>query len=192
MDNVLSITDYGMCLFSLDVMRDFIKTEKVRTKKLLEHFQKNHNRYLAALRKGIWIPFLPIDSIEYIIKLNGYMTTFCDEWEQKIRYDGFNIEVKDTLWITSISQLISFDGTRFSGYETSYRTLDGKNWYSGFKFDVPSGRYLVSIEGYARKEKQDYPNPNYGFLFSLKKVDEFNGFKDPREDEVYKFDIANM
>lgn len=35
------------------------------------------------------------------------------------------------------------------------------------------------------------PNPNYGFLFSLTKVDEFDGFKNPRE-EIYDFNVAHI
>ncbi|EEG94507.1 hypothetical protein ROSEINA2194_01635 [Roseburia inulinivorans DSM 16841] len=42
-----------------------------------------------------------------------------------------------------------------------------------------------------RKEKKGFPNPNSGFLFSLVKVDEFSGFKNPRED-IYNFNVTNM
>lgn len=55
-----------------------------------------------------------------------------------------------------------------------------------------SGKYLVSIKGFVRKQKLDFPNPNYGFLFSLVAVDEFESFNDPREDEIYYFNVANM
>ena len=40
-------------------------------------------------------------------------------------------------------------------------------------------------------EKKGFPNPNSGFLFSLVKVDEFSGFKNPRED-IYNFNVTNM
>jgi len=48
------------------------------------------------------------------------------------------------------------------------------------------------MRGYERKDKQDYPNPNYGFSFLLERVSEFDDFKDPREDETYNFNIANL
>jgi hypothetical protein len=68
---------------------------------------------------------------------------------------------------------------------------DGDIQYSDFKYDVPAGKYLLSVKGFLRKEKKGFPNPNSGFLFSLVKVDEFSGFKNPRED-IYNFNVTNM
>lgn len=193
MDRILTVSSYGICLFSLDVLEDFFKKEKVRSKKLLKNFQDNHNRYLTLLTEGIWIPFLPIDSIKYVIKLDNYNQSFDDEWEEKLVYHDFNIEVKDTLWIASIGLFYEFDKNKFIGNnEVSYQTLDGITLNSGFRYNVSSGKYSVSIKGYARKNKLDYPNANYGFLFSLVKVNEFEGFNDPREDERYNFNVADM
>lgn len=193
MDRILDTGSYGICLFSIDVLQDFLKKEKVRTKKFLKNFQDNHNRYLASLKNGIWVPFLPINSIEYIIKLENCNQSFDDEWEEKFVYHDFNIEVKDSLWIADIGSFYEFDKNEFLGNdEVSYETLDGKTLYSGFRYSVSSGKYSVSIKGYARKKKLDYPNSNFGFLFSLKKVNEFEGFNDPREDERYNFNVAKI
>ena len=63
--------------------------------------------------------------------------------------------------------------------------------YSDFKYDVPSGQYLLSIKGYARKQTLEYPNSNQGYLFSLVKVGEYDGFKNPRE-EIYDFNIRHL
>lgn len=73
----------------------------------------------------------------------------------------------------------------------SFKTGDGDIQYSDFKYDVPAGKYLLSVKGFLRKEKKGFPNPNSGFLFSLVKVDEFSGFKNPRED-IYNFNVTNM
>ena len=206
MDKILSTASYGICVFSLEVLQKFLKKEKVRSKKLLENFQKNKDRYLALQKEGVWVPFPQINSIEYVIKLDGYDEPFNDEWEQKMEYGGFNIEIRDALWISDIGSFYTFNANDYSGnegtYQTaygimhyiskneiSYRTLDGNILYSGFRYDVPSGKYLLSIKGYARK--QPVEDPNYGFLFSLIKVNEFDGFKNPRE-EIYDFNVANM
>lgn len=37
----------------------------------------------------------------------------------------------------------------------------------------------------------DKADVKYGFLFGLTKVDEFDGFKNPRE-EIYDFNVAHM
>ena len=58
--------------------------------------------------------------------------------------------------------------------------------------NVPAGKYLLSIKGYVRKEKQKYPVPNCGFYLSLTKVEAFEGFKNPRETDEYDFNIGSM
>lgn len=192
MDKILSVADYGICLFSLTVLEEFLKKEKVRSKKLLINFQKNHDRYLRMLESGIWLPFLPIDSVRYLIKIEGYEPSFDNKWEQKMEYGGFNITIKDSIWVTSLSNFNIFDKNDYMEKSVSYKTLDGVTCYSGYRYDIPSGNYLVSIKGYARKQRLEYPNPNYGFSFSLIKVNEFKDFHDPREDEIYNFNVANM
>ena len=47
MDRILSTYSYGICLFSMEVLQDFLKKEKIRSKKLLHKFQKDKKLYLA-------------------------------------------------------------------------------------------------------------------------------------------------
>lgn len=206
MDKILDTGSYGICVFSLKVLQDFLKKKRVRSKKLLNKFQKDKEFYLDAQKEGIWIPFAEINSIGYVIKLEGSDAPFDDAWEQRMEYDGFNIEIKDSLWISDIGSFYTFDENEYSGnegtYKTpygiqcfysatdkSYQTLDGNRLYSGFKYEVPSGKYLLSVKGYARKQALERPNSNFGFFFSLVRVDAFEGYKNPRED-IYDFNVA--
>lgn len=43
MDRILSTYSYGICLFSMEVLQDFLKKEKIRSKKLLHKFQRIKN-----------------------------------------------------------------------------------------------------------------------------------------------------
>lgn len=206
MDKILSTGSYGICVFSLEVLQDFLKKKRVRTKKLLEKFQKNKDFYLDAQKEGIWIPFAGINSIDYVIKLEGNDVPFDDAWEERMEYDGFNIEIKDSLWISDIGSFYTFQEEEYSGKEgtyktpygimcfysgtdNSYQTLDGNRLYSSFKYEVPSGKYLLSVKGYARKQALERPNSNFGFFFSLVRVEAFEGYKNPRED-TYDFNVA--
>ena len=47
MDRILSTYSYGICLFSMEVLQDFLKKEKIRSKKLLHKFQKDKKLYFA-------------------------------------------------------------------------------------------------------------------------------------------------
>lgn len=40
MNNVINITNYGIALFSPMVLQDYLKKEKIRSKKLLSKFEK--------------------------------------------------------------------------------------------------------------------------------------------------------
>ena len=191
MDKILSTYNYGICLFSVDALQEFLKKEKIRTKKLLAFFQKNNDKFLASQKAGVWVPISQINSGQYLIKLDGYDLPFDAEWELKMEYVGFNIKIENDLWISDIGSFLMFDKSEFCGKEISFKTGDGDIRYSDFKYDVPSGKYLLSSRGYARKQLLDFPNPNNGFLFSLTKVDEFEGFKNPRE-EIYNFNVAHM
>lgn len=191
MDKILSTYNHGICLFSVNVLHDFLKREKIRSKKVLEFFQKDENRYLTSQKEGIWIPIPQIDSGEYVIKLEGCDVSFDGEWEQKMEYEGFNIDVRDGFWISDIGSLLKFDVSEFCGTERTFEDGDGTLLYSDIKYNIPCGKYLVKIRGYVRKQLLDFPNSNYGYLFSLTKIEEFNGYKNPRE-EQYDFNVANM
>lgn len=210
MDKILNAGDYGVCLFSLEMLQDFLKRKRVRTKKLLDKFQKNKELYLDMLREGIWVPFVPINMANYVIKLEGQDDPFDEEWEKKLEYGGFNLKIKDAFWISALSSFEDFKPEEYAGGKGSYATwLDGKRYYNAneryyeyemqgernytdVKYAVPSGKYLLSIKGYAYKELLKYPEPSYGFSFALEKVEEFDGFNDPREDDVYYFNVADM
>ncbi|MEZ2661045.1 hypothetical protein [Aneurinibacillus aneurinilyticus] len=52
--------------------------------------------------------------------------------------------------------------------------------------------FWITIKGYARKKKVDYPNANFEFLYALGKVNEFEGFNNPQEDEKYDLNVTKM
>lgn len=211
MDRTINAVGYGICLFSANTLEDFLRREKIRKKKLLSLLQKDKELYLATQKEGILVPLVQINSYNYAVKLAGQDEPFDAQWEQKIDYDGFNLEIKDGLWVTAISQLEPFVPTEYhvekeelytaafgqeccrTPWERWYKTLDGLyTSYTAVKYDVPAGKYLLSIKGYVQKEKADYPTPNCGFYFSLTKTEVFEGFKNPRESDDYDFNIGSM
>ena len=200
MDKTLTAFGYGMCIFSMDVLLDFLKTEKIRTKKIVQYLQNEPEIYLKAIENGIWLPFVGINHEKYCISLGDVAPSFEKGWEEKFAHKEFNITVKDALWITNISSFHPFDKTKYiDTYEVSYQNealVKNKfktiTSFSGFKFDVPTGKYKVTVKGYRKKKRLAFPNANYAFSFSLRRVDEFDSFCNPREDELYDFNVANM
>lgn len=191
MDKILSTYNHGVCLFSVNVLYDFLKKEKIKSKKILEVFQKDKNRYLLSLEEGVWIPLAQIDSGEYVIKLEGFDEPFGDEWEQRMEYDGFNLDVSDGIWVSDIGSLLMFESNEFCCTERIFEDGDGTLLHSDFKYNIPSGKYIVKIKGFIRKELLEFPHSNFGYLFSFFKVDEFNGYSNPRE-EQYNFNLADI
>ena len=73
----------------------------------------------------------------------------------------------------------------------SLRQRGGIQLTSALKFPLEKGKYLVSIQGYKRKEELNSPNSNSGFLFSFTKVEDFENVNDPRDDDKYLFNEIN-
>ncbi|MDE7271545.1 MAG: hypothetical protein K2N95_00550 [Lachnospiraceae bacterium] len=194
MDRVLGAYGYGIALFSLPVLQDFLKTEKIRSKKLLTKLQKDKELYLKTQKQGILFPIVQIDAGGYIVKLAGFDEPFDEDWELKLAYDGFNIDIRESLCISDLEPLDFYNADSFDKYENSSQTMDGKTYYNSFKYDMPSGKYLITVKGYARKSATGHTSsskyPEYGFFFSLTRVEIFDGFKNPRESELYEFNIA--
>jgi hypothetical protein len=189
----LDVSSYGIYLLSIDKLSHFLKENKVKSKKVLEFFQKNHDLYLKSLDEGVWIPVLPINSIEYILKISNEGDEFSQEWENIFTHNGFNIDIVDNgVWIGSSGGLQNFDIESFAqsnGEYLSYKTLDGMTLYKSFRFNVDNGKYLVNISGFKRRHELEYPEANRGYLFEFVKIDKFEGYQDPREDDKYKFRI---
>ncbi|MFQ7238065.1 MAG: hypothetical protein ACLRP8_03205 [Roseburia intestinalis] len=142
-------------------------------------------------KEGIWFPISKINSGQHLIKLEGYDNTFNDEWEQKFEIEGFNLKIEGGLWISDIGSFYTFNEGEFCGEAISFKTGMVTYNIQILNMMFSPGKYLLSVKGFLRKEKKGFPNPNSGFLFSLVKVDEFSGFKNPRED-IYNFNVTNM
>lgn len=206
MDKIIGTYSYGLCAFSINTMTEFLMNKKIRSKKVLELFQKKKDFYLDSVKEGIWMPVPSINSGQYVLKIEGYDDSFSNEWTQVLSYDGFNIDIKNGLWISDIGLLLGFNKNEFEGegrevispYGTVdyfsdkviwHKDLDGNVSYSAYWYDIPEGKYLLTVTGFARKEIIDKRAVNYGFQFGLKKADEFTGYKNPRE-EGYEFNVG--
>lgn len=206
MSKVIGTYDYGFCVFSLDKMVEFLAAKKIRSKKVLNLLQKKKDLYLETIEGGVWMPIPSINSGKYVIAVEGYDDSFDEEWIQVLSHDGFNLDVKNGLWVADIGSFLDFDKTEYEGdgrEETSaygtisyysskekwHKDLGGHISYSAYWYDVPDGKYLLTVTGYARKEIVDTKAANYGFEFKLRKVDGFTEAKNPRE-EKYEFNIG--
>ena len=192
LEKKITITDYGIYIMSIEKLLIFLKENKIKSKKILEVFQKNHDLYLKSLKEGVWIPIMSIESTKYIINENDIY--FNNDWEKQFKYENFNLDLSDnTFWVGSFGNLLNLNVEQFTNSTNdsiSYQTLDGITLYKSFKFKLESGKYLVNIIGYKRKNKLEYPEANYGYSFEFKKIQEFNGYMDPREDDKYLFNLS--
>lgn len=180
---IVDTGSYGICLFSLAKLKSFMKeVKRQRTKKILDLFQNEHELYLQSLQSGGWVPIAGIPSISYKINL-------ADEPKDNYQffYEGFNLEVfDDGLWICDIGLLLKLDERKFLDQtELSYLTYHDEKLVNGLWFPVKPGKYEVAIGGY---DENNMPC----FDFQLTAVNEFDGFKDPRETDSYKFQFDSL
>ncbi len=206
MDKVINTLSYGLGIFSVETMTEFLTEKKIRSKKVLDLLQKKKDLYLETIQQGIWMPIPSINSGKYVIKVEGYDDPFGDDWKQVLSYEGFNLDVRNGLWISAIDSLQEFDKTEYegdgreettpygfihyySGKEKWHKDPKGNISHTEYWYDVPKGKYLLTVTGFARKEIEDNRAANYGFQFKLIKVERFTEAKNPRE-ETYEFNIG--
>lgn len=195
MEKILDTSNYGICLFSLPVLQDFMKQKGIRENKLIPKLQRNRKLFIDSQKAGVWVPFVGIDSVAYDVRLEGQDEPFDEGWEEKLSYEGFNLEIQDSLCMADIGLLHPFEAADFSADEKHYQTRDGHTLYQQFQMKVPSGRYSLGIKGYARKGSNGHGlrggDAEFGYWFSLTKVDVFEGYQNPREDVLFDFNIGN-
>lgn len=194
MNRIIDVASYGLAVFSIESLSDFVTSKNLRINNVLSFFQNNFSDYLESLKNGVWTPILPIDSIEYEIKITNLNESFNNDWELKFTYGGFNLNIiNNSFWIISSGQLSNYNKIRYEENNViSYKTLDNEILNSGFKIDIDSGKYNLTICGYERKNEVQYPQVNYGYLFTLNKVDSFKSFNDPRDDDKYNFNLSDQ
>lgn len=194
MEKKIEVSENGIYLLSPETLISFLNRRKIRTWKVLEYFQKNHEDYLQSIKEGVWLPILPVDSIEYIIKVDNIAGRFNNDWVRVFHYSGFNLDVgnDNMFWVGSFGNLLKWSAEKFTDVEKdsiSYETLDHEILTSAVRFGLEKGKYLVSISGYKRTHLLNFPEVNFGYLFEFQKTKEFDRFQDPRKDEMFHFNI---
>lgn len=81
MEKIITPTSYGICVFSPNVLLDFLKAEGIKRKKILDYFENNPEHYLKLVSNGIWLPFAPINFGNYEIKMNSH-ESFSEKWKK--------------------------------------------------------------------------------------------------------------
>ena len=193
MNNQIDVSSYGILILSVEQFSSFQQEEKkTRVKKVLQLLQKELSLYKRSIQTGSWLPIPGINSISYEIKITNLGDSFNEEWEEKYTYSSFNLCVGEdnSIWIGSIGLLFDWNKDEFVGDAMTYYTLDGIQLTKALKFPLEKGKYLVTIQGYKRKNEQKSTDSNSGFLFSFTKVETFESTNDPREDR-YAFNQVN-
>ena len=188
---ILSVESYGIYVVCIASLKRFLEEKQIKCKNLLKVFQDNNDLYIDSLKEGVWIPILPIDSIDYEI-LIGHDDIIKDDWNEVFTYDGFNLNVEDdNVWIGSLGSLANFRVSLFKDPAQdclSYQTLDGQTLYKGFRIRLGKGKYRVAISGYKKRVMSE--STIYGYGFNFEPTDAFTSYNDPRDDAQYTFNMT--
>ena len=66
-----------------------------------------------------------------------------------------------------------------SDKEIWHITLNDYKIYHDVWCDIPAGKYLLTIRGYAKNGPVDMKEAKYGYQFELTEVEQFDGYKNP-------------
>lgn len=181
-NKIVRVTGYGLFCLSVNAFELFLRTHKIKSKKLNKFFDKEKNLLEKALQEGSWLPISKISSVRYLVDVNTKHKSFNDDWTEVLVVNDCNLHVGEdsAVWIGTLDMLDEWNAEEFNGKEViSYQTMDGKTLYKAFKFDLKSARYKISIKGYKKNEIVEYTDANYGFLFQPVEVDTLDGFTNP-------------
>jgi hypothetical protein len=171
-----------MFLYSPDVLAEFLKAEKCRSRKLCSYFDKNKDKFYKAIEKGIALPVYRICVYKYAIfvSVNEADPEVPDGWEQVYKYDDFFIQVGNSnklCWA-------SFDNFEYSKEPLEKRPPTECQMiphgpsgvelpvYGAVDVEIPQGYYYFDLVAYRRivpleetKEENYGRNYAYGYIF---------------------------
>ena len=188
LDKPISSSGYGIAVVSAQIFQELCKEHKIRSKKMLTYFDKNHNIFYDFIKKGALVPIPHIRAYYYqiFITINDNRTTY-EEWDFIPTEESFFLEVKDeALWVCSFEQMENWkykDLENCTTIETYYYlSYEGERYtaYGAAKYAIPNGKYKIKIIGLRSKkvEKDEKFRKGYAFLMQLEKVDNIPNIAD--------------
>ena len=188
LDKPISSSGYGIAVVSAQIFQELCKEHKIRSKKMLTYFDKNHNIFYDFIKKGALVPIPHIRAYYYqiFITINDNRTTY-EEWDFIPTEESFFLEVKDeALWVCSFEQMENWkykDLENCTTIETYYYlSYEGERYtaYGAAKYAIPNGKYKIKIIGLRSKKvkKEEKFRKGYAFLIQLEKVDNIPNIAD--------------
>ena len=188
LDKPISSSGYGIAVVSAQTFQELCKEHRIRSKKMLTYFDKNHNVFYDFIKKGALVPIPHIRAYYYqiFITINDNRTTY-EEWDFIPTEESFFLEVKDeALWVCSFEQMENWkykDLENCTTIETYYYlSYEGERYtaYGAAKYAIPNGKYKIKIIGLRSKkvEKEEKFRKGYAFLIQLEKVDNIPNIAD--------------
>ena len=188
LDKPISSSGYGIAVVSAQIFQELCKEHKIRSKKMLTYFDKNHNIFYDFIKKGALVPIPHIRAYYYqiFITINDNRTTY-EEWDFIPTEESFFLEVKDEAhWVCSFEQMENWkykDLENCTTIETYYYlSYEGERYtaYGAAKYAIPNGKYKIKIIGLRSKkvEKEEKFRKGYAFLIQLEKVDNIPNIAD--------------
>ena len=188
LDKPISSSGYGIAVVSAQTFQELCKEHRIRSKKMLTYFDKNHNVFYDFIKKGAFVPIPRIRAHYYkiFITINDNRTTY-EEWDFIPTEESFFLEVKDeALWVCSFEQMENWkykDLENCTTIETYYYlSYEGERYtaYGAAKYAIPNGKYKIKIIGLRSKkvEKEEKFRKGYAFLIQLEKVDNIPNIAD--------------
>ena len=77
LDKPISSNGYGIAVVSAETFQELCKEHRIRSKKMLTYFDKNHNVFYDFIKKGAFVPIPRIRAYYYqiFITINNNRTT---------------------------------------------------------------------------------------------------------------------
>lgn len=180
----LTLSDYGFFICSPAYLTCWLKTHKIRGKRILDKFVNNQELYLSALADGAWLPIPEIDADKYTLFFESPLTS---EWNDIVSWDHFNLTIgaDNSIWLGSLGSLNLWNCDLFSVPEDviAYQTWKGEYLNKFIRFHQREGKYHLGLTALHHNVEN-----RLGYLLALNEVESYQDANDPRG-EQYNFNI---
>lgn len=181
---------YGFALVSVNTFENCRKQEKIRTKKMLSFFDKNHNQFYKFILEGAFLPIHHLINDRYTLffSVNGEVLSDVDEnWNKVEIWKKFPlyIDSSNSIWAIEFEEMESWNHDIYKDADSItgvyYDLNDNPHIdYKAIKYTISEGFYSVDIIG-LKKKIIEGRRENYGFLFILTQIEKITMLSDSSE-----------
>ena len=182
------------------MFNEYIKRNKIKTKKFISFFSKNKETFYKIIKEGIIAPFYQIPYFKYniFVKINEENRNIPDEYKKIFEYNDFYIKTDENKKLCLASFYFMETGIKLLKQNITEQSelvptgpeeiMEKCNYALGM--EIETGIYNFNLIGLEKIKNKEDEYKNYGYLFEFTKNENaINDNFNKCDNEKYEFSI---